>query len=193
MRRRPAAVAVASLLLAAGCSVGTVRSEEATCDAQDGAFAVLAAQAVPSAVSLPCIRVYPAGWGYGGSEVRSGQTRFWLNSDRAGIHAVEISLTRSCSVSGLSNVTASSGELGVQVYYDPITYRPFAADRHFLFPGGCVTYRYRFGDAEEAAILAAEADDALTFVSRSMLVDLVEEQYGLTLCGAEAPACVGED
>jgi hypothetical protein len=185
-------MAIASVLLA-GCSVGTVRSEEATCDAPDGAFPVLVAQAVPSAVLLPCIRVYPAGWSYGGSEVRTGQSRFWLNSDRAGFHAVEVELTRSCSVTGLPNVTASSGELGVRVFYDPITYRPFAADRHFLVPGGCVTYRYRFGDAEEAPNLAAEADDALTFVPRSLLVDLVDEELGLTLCGAVAPPCVGED
>lgn len=192
MRSRLAAAAIASALLAA-CSVSTARSEEATCDAPDGAYPVLAAQAVPSAVLLPCIRVYPAGWGYGGSEVRTGRSRFWLNSDRAGIHAVEVSLTPSCSVTGLSNVTAASGELGVRVFFDPITFRPFAADRVFVFPGGCVTYRYRFGDAEEAPNLAAEADDALTFVSRSLLVDLVEDQYGLTLCGAGAPPCVGED
>jgi hypothetical protein len=117
----------------------------------------------------------------------------WLDSDRAGIHAVEVSLTPGCSVEGLTDVTAASGELDVQVFLEPITNSPFAADRHFVFPGGCVTYRYRFGDAEQAPILAFEADQALTFLPRSMLVALVEDQLGMTLCGAEAPPCVGED
>jgi len=192
VRRRLTGMAIASVLLA-GCSVGTVRSQEATCDAPSGAFPVLVAQAVPSAVLLPCIRVFPAGWSYGGSEVRSGRSRFWLNSDRAGIHAVEVELTERCSVAGMSNVTASSRELGVLVYLEPITFRPYTADRVFVFHGGCVTYRYRFGDAEHAPILASEADEALTFVRRSVLVDLAQSDLGLTLCGAEAPPCVGED
>jgi len=148
---------------------------------------------VPSAVLLPCIRVFPAGWSYGGSEVRSGSSRFWLNSDRAGIHAVEVDLARRCDVAGLQNVTSASGELDVRVYLRPITLNPFEADRVFVFTGGCVTYRYRFGDAEQGANLAAEADDALTFVPRSLLVDLVEHDLRMSLCGAEAPPCVGED
>jgi hypothetical protein len=192
VRSRLAKIAIASVLLT-GCSVGTVRSEEATCDAPSGAYPVLAAQAVPSAVLLPCIRVFPAGWGYGGSEVRSERSRFWLDSDRAGIHAVEVSLTRGCSVAGLADVTTASGELDVRVFIEPITVRPFSANWHFVFPGGCVTYRYRFGDVEQAPILAFEADQALTFVPRSVLVDLVQDELGMTLCGAGAPPCVGED
>ena len=192
MRRGLVVIATSGLLLAA-CSVGTVRSVEATCDAPSGAYPVLVAQAVPSATLLPCIRVFPAGWSYGGSEVRSGRSRFWLNSDRAGIHAVEVSLTRGCSVAGLADVTNASGEHDVRVFLEPITVRPFAADWHFVFPGGCVTYRYRFGDAEQAPTLAFEADQALTFVPRSELVDLVEDELGMTLCGAGAPPCVGED
>ena len=192
MRRWLVGIATAGLLMAA-CSVSTVRSEEATCDAPNGAYPVLVAQAVPSAVLLPCIRVYPAGWSYGGSEVRSARSRFWLNSDRAGIHAVEVDLTHRCDVAGLDDVTSASGELDVRVYLRSITLSPFEADRIFVFPGGCVTYRYRFGDAQEGPNLAAEADDALTFVPRSLLVDLVDDELGMTLCGAEAPPCVGED
>jgi len=192
VRRRLAWMAIASVLLA-GCAVGTERSQEATCDAPSGAYPVLAAQAVPSAVLLPCIRVFPAGWSYGGSEVRSGRSRFWLDSDRAGIHAVEVDLTDRCDVEGLQDVTSASGELDVRVYLRSITLSPYSADRIFVFTGGCVAYRYRFGDAEHAPTLASEANDALTFVRRSALVDLVQDELGLTLCGAEAPACVGED
>jgi hypothetical protein len=192
VRRRVAELAIASLLLA-GCSVAATRSEQSTCDSADAAHHVLAAQAVPSATLLPCIRVFPAGWGYGGSEVRSGVSRFWLDSDRAGIHAVEVELVSACDVSGLDDVTSASGELDVTVYLRSVSVRPYVADRIFVFPGGCVTYRYRFGDAERAPNLASEADDALTFVPRSLLVGVVDGEYGLTLCGAEAPPCAGED
>jgi hypothetical protein len=44
-----------------------------------------------------------------------------------------------------------------------------------------------------APSLAAEADDALTFVPRTVLVEVVEEYGGASLCGAGAPPCVGED
>ena len=192
MRRWLLGVAAVSVLLAS-CSVSTQRSEEATCDAPNGAYPVLVAQAVPSAVLLPCIRIFPAGWSYGGSEVRSGRSVFWLDSDRAGIHALEVDLTHRCNVAGMEDVTSASGELDVRVYLRPITLKPFEADRVFVFTGGCVTYRYRFGEADEGPTLAAEADDALTFVPRSALVDLVETGLGMSLCGADAPPCVGED
>jgi hypothetical protein len=53
-----------------------------------------------------------------------------------------------------------------------------------------VTYRYRFGP-EAAATLALEADQAVTFGLRTVLVAKVQEELGLTLCGAGAPPCVG--
>jgi len=183
----------AAVTLLASCSVATSRAGEAQCDPENAAHAILTAQSVPSATLLPCIRAFPAGWRYGGSEVRDGIARFWLDSDRAGIHAVEVSLTRTCEVEGLTNVTAASGELGVRVYYAPISLRPFAADRHFVFVGGCVTYRYRFADTEQAPMLAFEADDALTFYPRPRLAQLLQDEAGVTLCGAGAPPCVGED
>jgi hypothetical protein len=179
--------------LLASCSVGSNISEEATCDPNSASFPLLTAQAVPSAVLLPCIRLFPAGWSYGGSEVRSGRSVFWLNSDRAGIHALEVELTDGCDVASLTDVTSASGELDVRVYLRSISLHPFEADRIFVFPGGCVTYRYRFGGAEKAPTLAAEVDDALTFLPRSLLVHLAKDGLGTTLCGAGAPPCVGED
>ena len=192
------AAKLAALLSIAGtlasCSVSPSIAEEALCRPDNAGFPVLVAQAVPSATLLPCLRTLPPGWRYGGSQVRSGQSRFWLNSDRAGIHAVEVSLTPTCSVAGLADVTRASGELDVRVFLDPVSLHPYVADRYFVFTGGCVVYRYRFGDAEQGPELAFEVDDALTFVNRSVLVDLLQRfGDGATLCGAEAPPCVGED
>ena len=150
---------------------------------------LLAAQAVPSATLLPCVTAFPAGWGYGGSDVRSGIARFWLESDRAGFHAVEVSLTASCRTIGAIDMTNSTQEVGVQELVRVYDLHPFTADRYFLFTGGCVTYRYRF-DADAAATLALEVDQAVTFGLRSSLVERVDDEFGLTLCGASAPPCL---
>jgi hypothetical protein len=183
-----AALALAAGLLS-GCTIATGASSEVDCPVEDSELLLLAAQAVPTATLLPCIEGLPAGWSFGGSDVRSGNARFWLNSDRAGFHAVEVSLTRSCRTLGAVDVTSQTQEIGVQDLVREFRLDPFTADRYLLFPGGCVTYRYRFAAGAEPA-LALEADQALTFGLRSTLVELVEDEFGLTLCGAGAPPCV---
>ena len=182
-----------ALLLAAGlltgCTVATGGRSEVDCPVQDSELLLLAAQAVPSATLLPCVLAFPAGWSYGGSDVRSGNARFWLASDRAGWHAVEVSLTPSCRTIGAIDMTASTQEFGVQELVRTYDLDPFTADRYFRFTGGCVTYRYRFAAGAEAT-LALEVDQAVTFGLRSALVESVEDEFGLTLCGAGAPPCV---
>jgi hypothetical protein len=190
--RRTVGSLVAFLLVAgllAGCTVATGGRSEVDCPVQDSELLLLAAQAVPSATLLPCVVAFPAGWSYGGSDVRSDNARFWLASDRAGWHAVEVSLTRSCTTIGAIDMTASTQEFGVRELVRTYDLEPFTADRYFLFPGGCVTYRYRFAVGAEAT-LALEADQAVTFGLRSALVERVEDEFGLTLCGAGAPPCL---
>lgn len=190
---RRALVSAAAFLLGAGllagCTIATGASSEVDCPVEESELLLLAAQAVPSATLLPCITAFPAGWSYGGSDVRSDDATFWLTSDRAGIHAVEVSLTRSCRTIGALDVTASSQEVGVREFVREYTLDPFAADRYFVFPGGCVTFRYRFAAGAEPT-LAIEADQAVTFGPRTALVELVQDEFGLTLCGAGAPQCV---
>lgn len=193
MRRwRRDAVSVALVLSAlglAGCRAEAGLATEANCPVEDSDFFVLMAQSVPSATLLPCIRSLPAGWTYGGSNVQSGSSRFWLDSDRAGIHAVEVSLAPSCGTAGAVDVTNSTTEAGVQAFLHEFVLHPFSANRYFLFPGGCVTYRYRFA-ANADPVLALEADEALTFGLRATVVKKVHDDLGLTLCGAGAPPCV---
>jgi len=183
-------VLVGSTLVA--CSGRAGDASEANCPVEDGELFVLMAQSVPSATLLPCIDALPAGWTYGGSDVGSGTSTFWLDSDRGGIHAVEVSLTSSCRIAGGVDVTNSTSEGGVRVYLREFTLHPFSANEYFVFPGGCVTYRYRFGpDAEPT--LALEAEEAVTFGLRTVLVQKIEQDFGLTLCGAGAPPCVAGD
>lgn len=191
-RRRPWSTPLAISILAlglVGCRAEAGSATEANCPVEDSELFVLMAQSVPSATLLPCIASLPAGWSYGGSDVRSGSSRFWLDSDRAGIHAVEVTLTPSCGVDGATDVTNSTTEAGVRAFLDEFLLHPFRANRYFLFPGGCVAYRYRFGAAADP-VLALEADEALTFGPRAKVVETVQRELGLTLCGAGAPPCV---
>jgi hypothetical protein len=172
-----------------GCRAEAGFATEANCPVEKSEFFVLMAQSVPSATLLPCIRALPAGWTYGGSDVHNHSSRFWLDSDRAGIQAVEVLLTATCEVAGALDVTNSTSEAGVRDYVRELVLRPFSANRYFTFPGGCVTYRYRFAGAADP-VLALEADEALTFGPRAAVVAKVQRSLGLTLCGAGAPPCV---
>lgn len=191
-RLRRAVLTIVLALSAAGlsgCRAEAGYATEANCPVEKSEFFVLMAQSVPSATLLPCIRSLPAGWTYGGSDVRSRSARFWLDSDRAGFHAVEVLLAVSCSVGGALDVTNSTSEAGVRDYLREFVLHPYSADRYFTFPGGCVTYRYRFGGTADP-VLALEADEALTFGPREAVVTKVSRSLGLTLCGAGAPPCV---
>lgn len=178
-----------SMIALVGCRAEAGYATEANCPVDESEFFVLMAQSVPSATLLPCIRALPAGWVYGGSDVHSRSSRFWLDSDRAGIHAVEVSLTPTCEVAGALEVTNATGELGVRDFLRELALHPYSANRYFTFPGGCVTYRYRFGGTADP-VLALEADEALTFGPRAAVVAKVHRSLGLTLCGAGAPPCV---
>jgi len=171
---------------------GGLYPQEPTCGATNANALILTAQAVPSATLVPCIAEFPSGWSYDGSRIGSGSAQFFLNSDRAGFHALEITLTGSCDVSNAVVVTAGAGAIpGVRVYEEPISLPPtFHANRYLLFPGGCVTNQFRFTTGASAT-LALEAQQALSFVSRSVLVEQAKEETGLSLCGAEAPPCPG--
>ena len=191
MRRLTTAISVVGLLLA-GCTAAVSEGNaEVECALSQDTIFVLMAQAVPSATLVPCILEFPAGWSYGGSDVRSGLARYWLSSDRAGVRSVEIALSPNCDVAGLDERTDPASDLGARVYEEPLSYQPYAANRYFVFDGGCVTYRWRFVDgADEAPNLAYEAVAAMSFLPRTHLVRFVDQEIGLTLCGADAPPCL---
>ncbi|HUP72930.1 MAG TPA: phosphatase PAP2 family protein [Acidimicrobiales bacterium] len=147
---------------------------------------ILIAQAVPTATSVPCIASFPAGWHLGGVRVRHDQARFWLNSDRGGEHAVEATLLppEDCTVDNATEVP--SDEPGTRRYEQPDQLPPgLRSTRYYVFPGGCVTYRFAFSGRASAALIF-DADSALSFQPRAILVDAVQERSGLRLCGAGA-------
>ena len=149
---------------------------------------ILTAQAVPSAALLPCMAALPSGWRASGADVASGRARFWLDSDQAGPHAAAITLTAACDTTGAREIP--SDQTGMRRFERPISLEPQFSDlRFYTFPGGCVTYEFRFPPGV-SPVLAGAADTAVSFVLRSSLVRHVRETEGLALCGRGAP-CPG--
>ncbi|MGH2672950.1 MAG: hypothetical protein ACRDHC_08235 [Actinomycetota bacterium] len=182
-----AAIVVAVAFLP-GCA--SRQFHHVTCELDDPSM-VLAAQAVPTASLLPCIEDFPVGWIFGGSGISNGLSSFWLDSDRAGLQAVRVSLTETCDVSEAVEVTPGQDEAGTRRFEEPISLRPrFVANRYYVFEGGCVKYRFAFNPRVEPA-LAVDIDEALSFRSRLLFVDRMRETVGLELCGFGASPCPG--
>jgi hypothetical protein len=177
MRRLlPLALAVPLLagcvpVVSGGLGRGNVeRSREPRCEIERTVRApllVLIAQAVPSASQLPCVDQLPAGWSVSDIFVRNGRARFALDYDRMmGFHAVEVVLERTCTIGKVTRVP--SDHPGTQRYQEVTELRPgerFRGAIHYLFRGGCVTYRLEF-TGDEQARPTADVVLALGFVSR---------------------------
>ena len=149
---------------------------------------ILAAQAVPSASLVPCIAMLPAGWQVSGTDIESGRSRFWLDSDQAGSQAVTVTLSATCDTSGAREIP--SDWPGARRFMRPLTLRPqFTAVSYYTFPGGCATYSFKFA-AGKSSLLAIPVDGAMAFTRRARLVEFVRNTEGLALCGRGAP-CPG--
>ena len=152
---------------------------------------IVMAQAVPSATAVPCVAALPAGWSVGGVKAGRRLAQFWLNSNQAGNHAVDVTLRpeAACVLQGSHEV--ASDEVGMRRFELPTALPPhLRAVRMYVTDGQCVTYRFAFkGDVNASAI--AVLDSALGFQPRDELVKVVKQRSGLVLCGAGAPACAG--
>src|SRR5205807_1719791 len=98
--------------------------------------------------------------------------------------AVTVTLTDRCDVSGAEQVP--SDEPGTTRYEKPLELTPRVhVLRSYVFEGGCATYAFAFGPGAPSSFIL-DADEALSFIPRSMLVDYVERHVGLALCGRGA-------
>ena len=175
-------------VLLTGCAAHHYR--QVSCAVSRQNIFVLEAQAVPSATLIPCMGDLSVGWSYAGSDVRSGLVQFWFDSDRAGRHAIEVTMTSGCDVSAAAEIPLEHPPPGLRRYEDPAARHPNATISYFVFPGGCVTYRFSF-TRQAWPGLYEDADRALGFTARSVYVDSLRQDSGLTLCGPGAPPCPG--
>jgi len=151
-----------------------------------GNLMILMAQAVPSATSVPCIESLPAGWEVGGVRIRRHVATFWLDSDRGGDRAVQVTLRRPEECGAVPAVEVPSDEVGMRRFERPEQLPPnLRSTRFYLFPGGCVTYQFAFEGAATAAMMF-DVDRALGAQPRAALVAEVRHRNGLRLCGAGA-------
>ncbi len=186
-RRGLAVVGVAVVIAAVpACSAG---GPAPGCDVVTNQL-VLEAQAVPSATLVPCVASLPPGWTVTGAEYASGTSILWLDSDRAGIRALGVRLTRTCDTTRAVEVTTAVPTAGVRVFEEPIALPPaFQANRYETFLGGCVTYAFRFR-SDAPATLALEVQQGLDLFPRVRIAARMAD-LGLTLCGADEPPCPG--
>jgi hypothetical protein len=185
MRRRAVALAVVALI---GSACTSSHGNLPGCNRPDDSVFALIAQSVPSATQVPCIKDLPVGWNLSGTDIRDGQTRLWLDSTIAGIHAVEVDLQASCEVGEAVEVPPAPDEVGMRPYVRSDLPPGFSGVRYLLFEGGCVAYRYHFTGSAPPT-LALEAEEALSFLPRTTIVDQVQHDYDQDLCGADAPPC----
>jgi hypothetical protein len=183
--RRGLLVALVCLLLAGcvqqGSGGGFLEAREPACryqGRQGTAVVILMAQAVPTASQLPCVELLPAGWTVSDVFVRNGRVRFSLDSDRVGMRAVQVVFQQFCTLGKVTRVP--SDHPGTRRYQEVISIEPgrrYQGAVHYLFPGGCVTYRLDFRSDEQARPLG-EALLALGFVPRDALRQTLDDVTG---------------
>jgi hypothetical protein len=166
------AVAVAALGLAAcGPTQAQREFEQPTCLLRNDSVALMA-QAVPTARLLPCIAQFPAGWSFDSSDVESGRARFWMDSDRAGPRALEVTLTEACRPGGTE---IPSDEPGARLFVRLDSIEPrYRGTRYYLVPGGCMTYRFDF-PADGATVFSTDASAAIGTIRRGVFERLAAQ------------------
>ena len=176
----PVLLALAALLVLPGCTRvgGTLSSELVACKEGDEGTpsngVVLMAQAVPSASWVPCLEGMPLGWYFADMDVDRGTARFWLDSDRDGMHAIEVRLTRSCGTSGATEIPSDRPEMRRLERVSQVT-PLYVGRRYYLFDGGCITVVFRLSGENRGEPLAV-ATQGLGAVPRDELRELVHRE-----------------
>ena len=179
--RRPALLSLLLLAaLAGGCvSTGALAEDVGrlpSCTSQPGTVrrgVLIMAQAVPSAQWLPCIRTVPPGWSFDEIRPRNGEVTMLFSSDRDGMHALTVLLRPSCDLTGASEVPSEHPEMR---RFERVTRVSdgYGGERHYVFDGGCVTYRFDLRGSTRAEPVAT-ISESLAFLSRQKLDEMVRQ------------------
>lgn len=170
--RRLAALALVLGGAAAGCSLEDALPPP---DCEQGESGLIVAQSVPGAELIPCLGPLPTGWEASSVTIDQGGTEILFDSDRAGTGAARLEYRASCDRG--EAVAVPSDQEGADTFEYVERLRPgFRADRLYVFPGGCVRWRFDF-DAEASAVLSIELQDRLTLISRDALNASIRESF----------------
>lgn len=172
-------------VLLAACML-LVASTATACDAGNVAAprcaatqrVALVAQSVPSAAYVPCVATLPPGWSVTAFDAHDGGTDLSLHSDRAA-RSVRVSLRASCRIGRATPVTPR--DEAVRTYASVQSISPDYAGRLYdLFPGGCITYDFRFRRGPHIALID-EFEHAIALMSRRELRERVRADVGVDL------------
>jgi hypothetical protein len=167
------------LLLLAGCVRPVVLdSEVVACSEGDESTpangVVLLAQSVPTATWVPCLEVIPLGWDVSGVEATDEDARFWLDSNRDGVRAVEIRLDEGCDTTGATRIP--SDREGMQRWERVTQVTPeYVGTRFYVFEGGCISVLFRLSGENRAEPLGF-ATQGIGAVPRDAVRAAVREQ-----------------
>ncbi|MEA2508601.1 MAG: glycosyltransferase 2 family protein [Actinomycetota bacterium] len=159
----------------------TVAIKPPICDRFQGEQLILETQSVPSASLVPCLKTLPAGWYFGGMAVHDGSTRFYLNTNVMGMHAVEVTLSGHCDTSRVTEIPAQPGVRAfTRIGPVPTDGSPPKHITYYVFAGGCVTDRFLLGSGGGAAS-PEEASLSLGLNSRGDIASNYLKNTGLKL------------
>lgn len=170
---RLAALGMATAVVASGCTARYRNSAAPRCSKTD--TLVLMAQSVPSAPLVPCIDAIPAGWTFGEMDIGNGRSEFSLDSDEAGVSAVQVTLAPTCDTSRASEV--ASDQPGTRRFERiESLVEGYTGTRAYRFDGGCVVYRLEFEG--EGAKFINDVRTALGWTTRTALAADVFRRSG---------------
>ncbi len=140
INRRRLSLGLVLLLVGSACANNQLGRAVPACRGDLSGTMVIQIQSVPSAEFVPCINELQLGWEYLDLVPKSGNSRFWISSDRSGDRFLEVVLTDGCRV----DTSLGSSEIlpGVNQYRDVtvVSSRAFvtiapASDREVPYAG----------------------------------------------------------
>lgn len=166
------AAAFACAAVLGGCAVEEVLPAPSC---EQGASALIAAQSVPGASRVPCLDRLPDGWTVATVRIDEGGTTVQLDSDRAGTRAAELRYREACDVSDAVPAPTDLPPADRFDEIDQVTPR-FRGARYYVFPGGCVWWRFDFDEGVTATETVA-IGGVLQLWSRSDLNESIHETF----------------
>lgn len=168
----PVVVIGACLAVMAACSLEETLPAP---DCVEGGSGLIVAQSVPTGGLVPCFDQLPAGWEFSTVMIDDEGTEVHLESDRAGGEAASLQYRTSCDPGEAVSVPSDQEGADAYEYIEQIE-PSFRAERFYLFPGGCVRWRFHF-NPEASAALSVELQNSLTLLSRDFLNDSFRETF----------------
>jgi hypothetical protein len=139
-------------------------------DGQVDGGLVLAAQSVPTAEVLPCLRRLPEGLSVGGFSARKGRTRMWFVVGKEDRTALSVTLQRTCDLAGFAE---AQSEVPGALRFDrqDSSGALLRGERVYRYSASCLRYEYSLLDVSALSIVR----NAVGTIERSVVADKVAE------------------